>query len=57
MPTDEIIMRFLLIVDEYLGNCKRRPDARLYAGEVVTISFLFALKRKRLNLSIAGLAD
>jgi hypothetical protein len=27
MPTDEIIIRLFLIVDERFGNCKKRSDA------------------------------
>jgi hypothetical protein len=29
MPTDDIIIRLFLIVDERLGNCKKRADAHL----------------------------
>jgi hypothetical protein len=47
MPTDEIIIRLFLIVDERLGDIKKRPDARLYASEIVTIGLLFALKGGR----------
>jgi hypothetical protein len=47
VPTDEIIIRLFLIVDEQLGDIKKRPDARLYASETVTIWMLFALKGGR----------
>lgn len=47
MPTDEILIRLFLIVDERLGNIKKRSDARLYASEVVTLGLLFALKGGR----------
>jgi hypothetical protein len=47
MPTDDIIIRLFLIVDERLGNCKKRSDAGLYVSEIVTIGLLFALKGKR----------
>lgn len=43
MPTDEIISRLFLIGDERLGDSKQRPDALLYASEIVTIGMLFAL--------------
>jgi hypothetical protein len=49
MPTDEIIIRLFLIVDERLGNCKKRSDAHLYVSEIVTIGLLFALKGKRFS--------
>lgn len=47
MPTDEIIIRLFLIVDEQLGDIKKRSDAHLYASEIVTIGLLFALKGGR----------
>jgi hypothetical protein len=47
MPTDEIIIRLFLIVDEHLPNIKKRSDAHLYASEVVTIGLLFSLKGGR----------
>jgi hypothetical protein len=47
MPTDEIIIRLFLIVDEHCGNIKKRSDAKLYASEIVTIGLLFALKGGR----------
>jgi hypothetical protein len=47
MPTDEIIIRLFLIVDEQFGNIKKRPDAKLYASEIVTIGLLFTLKGGR----------
>lgn len=47
MPTDEIIIRLFLIVDQRLGNCNKRADAHLYPSEIVTIGLLFALKGKR----------
>jgi hypothetical protein len=47
MPTDEILIRLFLIVDERLGNIKKRPDAKLYASEIVTIGLLFSLKGGR----------
>lgn len=47
MPTDDIIIRLFLIVDEKLGNCKKRSDAGLHVSEIVTIGLLFALKGKR----------
>ena len=47
MPTDEIIIRLFLIVDERLGTIKKRADAKLYASEIVTIGLLFALKGGR----------
>ena len=50
MPTDDIIIRLFLIVDERLGNCKKRSDAHLYVSEIVTIGLLFALKGKRFSL-------
>jgi len=49
MPTDDIIIRLFLIVDERLGNCKKRADAQLYVSEIVTIGLLFALKGKRFS--------
>jgi hypothetical protein len=47
MSTDEIIIRLFLIVDEELGSIKKRPDAKLYASEIVTLGLLFALKGGR----------
>jgi hypothetical protein len=47
MPTDEILIRLFLIVDERLGNIKKRPDAKLYASEIVTLGLLFSLKGGR----------
>lgn len=47
MPTDEIIIRLFLIVDERLGNIKKRSDAKLYASEIVTIGLVFALRGGR----------
>lgn len=44
MPTDEIIIRLLCIVDEALGCVKKHPQAKLYPCEVVTIGLIFALK-------------
>ena len=49
MPTDEIIIRLFLIVDDRLGNCKKRSDAHLYPSEIVTLGLLFALKGKRFS--------
>lgn len=44
MPTDEIIIRLLCIVDDRLGHVKKHPLARLHPSEVVTIGLVFALK-------------
>jgi hypothetical protein len=49
MPTDEIIIRLFLIVDERFGNCKKRSDAHLYVSEIITLGLLFALKGKRFS--------
>ena len=43
MPTDEIIIRLLTIVDETLGLVKKHPKAILHRSEVITIGLLFAL--------------
>ena len=47
MPTDEIIIRVFCIVDDELQPVKKRPDAHLYASEIVTIGLLFTLKGGR----------
>jgi hypothetical protein len=47
MPTDEILIHLFLIVDERLGNIKKRPDASLYASEIVTLGLFFSLKGGR----------
>ena len=47
MPTDEIIIRLFCIVDDELQPVKKRPDAHLYASEIVTIGLLFSLKGGR----------
>jgi hypothetical protein len=44
MPTDDIIIRLFCIVADTLSDDKKRPDARLYPSEIVTIGLLFALK-------------
>lgn len=44
MSTEEIIYRVFCIVDEQLGDVKKRSDAHLYPSEIVTIGLLFALK-------------
>jgi hypothetical protein len=47
MSTDEIIIRLFVMVDDQLGQVKKRPDAHLYPSEIVTIGLLFALKGGR----------
>jgi hypothetical protein len=47
MPTDEILIRLFLIVDEQIGNIKKRSDANLYASEIVTLGLFFSLKGGR----------
>jgi hypothetical protein len=44
MPTDEIIIRLLCIVDDRLGPVKKHPQAKLHPSEVVTLGLLLALK-------------
>ncbi len=47
MPTDEIIIRLYVMVDERIGDVKVEPGAHLYPSEIVTIGLLFALKGGR----------
>ncbi len=44
MPTDEILIRLFLIVDEKVKQGKPRKDAYLYPSEIVTIGLLYSLK-------------
>lgn len=47
MPTDEIIIRLYVMVDERIGDVKAEAGAHLYPSEIVTIGLLFALKGGR----------
>lgn len=44
MPTDEIIIRVFVDVDDQLKDVNNHPLAHLYPSEIVTIRLLFALK-------------
>ena len=44
MPVDEFIIHLFCIVDETIGPVKKRPDAKLYPSEIVTIGLVFACK-------------
>ena len=44
MPTDEIIIRVFIIVDDKMLDVKKRTDAHLYPSEIVTIGLIFSLK-------------
>ncbi len=44
MPTEEIIIRVFIIVDDKLVDVKKRSDALLYPSEIVTIGLIFSLK-------------
>lgn len=44
MTTEDIIIHIFYHVDNVLRNVKKRPQAKLYPSEVVTIGILFALK-------------
>ncbi len=47
MPTDEILIRVLCMVDDTVHDVNNRPDAHLYPSEIVTIGLRFALKGGR----------
>ena len=44
MSTEEIIIRLFCMVDDRLGEVKKRPDAHLHDSEIVTIGMLFSLR-------------
>lgn len=44
MATEAMITRRFWMVDDRLGLVKKRPDARLYESEVVTIGLLFVAR-------------
>src|SRR5919109_3320236 len=56
MPTDEIIIRLLCMVDDELSLVNKRSDAHLYASEIVTIGLLFSLKGGRFRAFYRWLA-
>ena len=44
MSMDEIILRLFCMVDDRIGNVKKRSDAHLHDSEIVTIGLLFSLR-------------
>ena len=54
MTTQDFIIALFCAVDQEMLDVPKRPDAKLYPSEVVTLALLFAIKGEGPGLSTAG---
>ena len=52
MTTEEIIIHIFCLVDDWMPEIEKHPQAKLYPSELLTIGILFALIRR----SVCGFA-